>query len=465
MTAHPRTTLPVRHRLVWHAIHIIAGMAAVYPLILLLDVYGLRTQQPAGWLLILLSMAGLGTLLRTAGQARASGWKWIISLVIYMMLTAAALVWLYSESGGMPLLITAVVLGAAAMLYGIVLAEGQWDRVFPLKWQMILLGVTWIAYVAAGHAGGLDEVRGSIYAAGAISIFSILFRLGSQQIGSIAFEEGFSLAALRAVIRRSRSWTWLVVILIAIIGGSSQLSAALRWLWHRLVQLLSSDVKPQLSQPTEPVNPPMLPPMDLPESDSSSLNPLILERIAQIVMLLALAAFAGWLGWMLYRLIRKYAPRLSRWLASLWGGVLAEDAAEPKGYTDHTEKIQKPLSPRRRWNRRSEPIPSDPSGRVRYHYRQLLNNARKKGITVNVADTPTDIARRLSPSVESSVSDQHRLQGIQTEQIRTSNIQTQQIRLSSVQRLIDWYNDVRYGNHSVSEEELQQWEQQQKHPK
>ncbi|ANF96157.1 DUF4129 domain-containing protein [Paenibacillus bovis] len=455
MTVHSRVPIPVRYPMLWNIVHMLTILAALYPLILLLDVYWLGTRYPAGWLLIILSMSSLGMVLRTAGIARQSGWKWIMGLLFCGITATAAFGWLYMQTGGVLLLFTALVLGLAGAICGIALAAGQWDRIFPLKWQLILLGITWIAYVAAGRSGALDEIRGSIYAAGAITIFAVLFRLGSQQIGSIAFEEGFSLAALRAVVRRSRSWIWLIVVLIAIIGGSNQLSAALRRLWYYLMQLLTPDAPPQLSQPTTMVNPPVPPLIDLPQSDTETMNPLILEKIAQIAMLLATAAFAGCLGWLLYRLIRKYAPRLSRWLASLWGSALSEDSAEPRGYTDHTEKIQKPHAARLRWNRRSDPIPADPSGRVRYHYRQLVRHSRQKGINITSADTPAAVARKLS------------------DLSNHNNLEEQSGRISSadpagkagVHRLIDWYNAVRYGNHPVNQEELLQWEQQQKKSK
>ncbi|WP_046225455.1 DUF4129 domain-containing protein [Paenibacillus dauci] len=455
MTVQSRISVPVRQSISKNMVQMLIILAAIYPLIILLDAYWLGTRYAAGWLLIMLSMGGLGTILRTAGTARESGWKWITGLLFYVVLAGLALGWLYIQTSSIALLVMALVLGVAGMIYGIALATGQWEKVFPLKWQLILLGITWIAYLAAGRNEGMDEIRGSIYAAGAISIFAILFRLGSQQIDSIAFEEGFSLAALRAVVRRSRSWIWLIVVLIAIIGGSSQLSTALRWLWHRLMQMLTPHEPPRMSEPANVVNPPMLPPMDLPKTDTDGMNPFILEKIAQIAMLLAITAFAGLIGWMVYRLIRKYAPRLYRWLTSLWGGPLSEDSTEPKGYTDHMEKMEKSHPSRLRWNRHGESIPSDAPGRVRYHYRQLVRRARKKGIAITAADTPADIAYKLSNSPNYEQSDR------QPE--RSDHIdQTGRV---GIQRLIGWYNDVRYGNHSVSEEDLEQWEQQQKKSK
>lgn len=471
------------HQLV-HFMRILVEAIAVYPVLVLLDGYWLHTEQPWMWSLLILSCIGIGSGWHSiANDNRKAQIGSVVIWIVYVLLAVMSLYMLLQHSQTSASWIVASVLALGGLLRGRMLLRGSWDTLFPVRIQLIALGVTWVVYIAAGRSDGLHDVRGSLYAAGAWMLFSLLFRFGAQQIDYISLDEGFSLAALRAVVSRSRRWIWLAVVIIAIIGGSNQISAWLWSVWQSLLGMLTpaSVPSPQSVQPNDIL--PSQEPLLLPESEDNSMNPFWIQKIAQIAMLLAVSAFASWLGWLLFRMIRKYAPRLYRWLLALW---------EPIAYTDHgqsgdayTDEVE-PISPAHQKEKRrlfaNRRPPDDPSARIRYHYRELLRLAQRKGLHVPPSATPLEVGRQL----EHAARDEHGVSRLDRttaydhsdhqhsdrqqrpspvdhtnqEHAATSYANSASSNASTtIGKLIALYNRSRYGGQSVSMQEVEEWEQ------
>lgn len=467
-----------------HLMRILVEAIAVYPILVLLDGYWLHTGQPWMWSLLLLGCAGIGSgWISARNENQQSRISSIVIWIIYALLTAGSLYRLLAYHGTTLHWIVAIVLMICGVLRGRMLVRGSWDTLFPIRIQLIALGLTWVVYIAAGRSEGLYDVRGTLYAAGACMLFSLLFRFGAQQIDYISLDEGFSLAALRAVVSRSRRWIWLAVVIIALIGGSNQISAWLWSVWQSMLRMLTpaSVPPPQTLQPN--YTPPPQEPLLLPQSEDHSMNPFWIQKIAQIAMLLAGSAFVGWLGWLLFRMIRKYAPRLYRWLLALWEPMNHNhQASSGDAYTDELESIEPtPNNPKRRLfaNRR---LPDDPAARIRYHYRELLRRAKRKGLLIAPSATPLEVGRQLEPTarteqetgIPDSTTEYDHDRSDQQQSVSTHSNHTENRALSHgtssaashsstpIRQLIALYNRARYGEKPVAMEEVEEWEQQNK---
>ncbi|WPP40242.1 DUF4129 domain-containing protein [Paenibacillus hunanensis] len=442
----------IGNRVVAGILHIAMELAAIYPLIVLLDAYLLQNGLPWNWILLLLGIAGIGTLLRPA--VRLNVWTNSILLIVYAVLI---LVGCYRIAATQPAVITwiaAVILGVVALLRGVMIARSDRDRLFPIRAQLIALGLTWIIYIAAGSSSSIHDVRGSLYAAGAFTLFTLLFRFTTQQIDYISLDEGFSFASLRAVIQRTRRWTWLAIVLIAILGASDQLTIWLERAWQALLSMLNNQTAPPPSMSTETYTPPPMEPLQLPETSNTGGDPFWVEKLAQLIVLLALCAFIGWIGYVVIRLIRRYAPKLYRWLLSLWEPQqLQEQEVHVDTYTDEVQKLaERSDQPRRLFQRNRKPAQLDE--RVRYYYRQLLNRADKRGIPIAVSATPEHVGRQLAP-------EEYR-QATTTGINRAASAieEHESIPGAGTKELIALYNRVRYDGAPVEEQELARWEQQ-----
>ncbi|WP_322903249.1 DUF4129 domain-containing protein [Paenibacillus campi] len=440
---------PVSSRTVASIIHIVMELAAIYPLLVLLDAYVLRTGMSWNWVLLLFGSAGIGTLLRP--MQRLNGLVTGISFAMYAVLVSVALYGILAASSIVTIWLAVSVLAVSALLRGIMIARGNMERLFPIRWQLVALGLTWIVYIVAGSSSSIDDGRASLYVAGAFTLFALLFRFAGQQIEYISLDEGFSFASLRAVIQRTRRWTWLVVVLIAILGASDQLSLWLEQAWKAVVAWLSNTSAPPPALPTDTYTPPPLEPLQLPEASSSTTDPFWIEKIAQLIVLLAVCAFIGWLGLVIIRLLRRYAPKLYRWLLSLWEPQqLRQEVVATVAYTDEVQQLNEPARHTRRWFARTYK-PSQPDERVRYYYRQLLSRASKQGITIAASATPERVGRQLAPEQYAN-----RSTLVMDESARQTRIADT---TAGTKELIELYNRVRYDGQPVAEQELAQWEQ------
>jgi len=424
----------------WQSLaYMLAEVAACFPILVLLDGYLFHTDQPVLWALWLLCAGGLGSTLRIALRKSAVKWKTVGWFVIWISIGAVVFAMMLDHVHWESIWIASISLLVVGLFRGNMLVMGDWDRLFPLTLQLILLIVAWIFYVITGSAGDLSSAHFAIYIAGMIHLFAILMRCGSRQISYSVWEDGFPLAALQLVIRRSRRWTWILIGLIAIIGGSTQLSMMLSWLWQKILSLFQSNgtaVSDQMIEPMTP--PPLLPPMDLPEQSPSILDPAWIERIAQIIMIAALTAFVIGVGLFVYRLIRKYGPPLWRWVLRILGieselPLPAEEYAS--GYVDQTEKIRSKPSPFSIHLKRK--VPDDPAQRVRYHYEKLIRRGIKRGLDQHHGDTPSTL--------------EHKINALNK---KDSSLDSEQ----RISVLIRWYNQIRYGVKSIDAEELKVWE-------
>ncbi|MFD1886131.1 DUF4129 domain-containing protein [Paenibacillus wenxiniae] len=442
----------VGNRIVAGVIHIAIELAAIYPLIVLLDAYGLHNGMPWIGLLLLLGIAGIGTLLRPTVRLNR-----LTNGLLFCMYAVLIVIAYYSIAAAQPAAATwiaAIILSVLALLRGMMISRSHSDRLFPIRWQLVALGLTWMVYIAAGSSSAIHDVRGSLYAAGAFTLFTLLFRFATQQIDYISLDEGFSFASLRAVIQRTRRWTWLVIVLIAILGASDQLTIWLEQAWRAFLAWIGNGIVPPPSMPTDTYTPPPMEPLQLPDSGNTGGDPFWVEKLAQLIVLLALCAFIGWLGYMMIRLLRRYAPKLYRWLLSLWEPQqLQAQSAQTDTYTDEVQKLTEPSgAPRRPFQRIKKPGRTDE--RVRYYYRQLLSRAGKRGIAIAVSATPEHVGHQLAPEEYA----QDRAASAQDN--GSTAAQHEPVATSGTRELITLYNRVRYNGEPVDEQELARWEQQ-----
>lgn len=146
--------------------------------------------------------------------------------------------------------------------------------------------------------------------------------------------------------------------------------------------------------PLTPTPPPEPPPTSEPFELPSWVGIVMLSLIVSTILFLAFLMLekAGWVGPQWRKIYLAGAWRnFWNWLKSLfrWG--------RPREGFDR-ETGENRFDPFRRFRR--ERLPDDPRGRVRFHYRQMSERARKAGLPRRIGQTPDEYAEYLAPNLE-----------------------------------------------------------------
>ncbi len=212
-------------------------------------------------------------------------------------------------------------------------------------------------------------------------------------------------------------------------------------LWHRLRAWLQSALSglggdrveepPRQEMPTQTPESPMLPE---PVNEPNAILKL-LETIMMYVVFILLAVAAVYVLVLLIRRIPFVAKLAARWLAA-WRGRTRDEGS--KGYEDEVESVAPTDSWADRisrrvsgwfggesWSKLSE------SDRVRYLFRKRFREAAKNGFEYRPAMTPHENAEALNRSKPEQANNNRELTTL--------------------------YEEVRYGNRRVTNEEANQW--------
>ncbi|OPH50697.1 hypothetical protein BC351_35905 [Paenibacillus ferrarius] len=244
------------------------------------------------------------------------------------------------------------------------------------------------------------------------------------------------------VKRSSRIWLITFIFLIVIVAYFQSIQQAISTFFRSalvwLLQLSQSDSPPDVPEPSPSIQPPQLPPPAA--ADEPSWLSIFLhyaQIIIGYVLVIALVLFV------LYLLLSKVAPALMALLRRLMNRSMSSyQSGDSEGFTDEKEALLawKEL-PRLWWQqamqrRVKEKAPAKwsqlPSNRakIRFLYRLVMGQAALNGYTYNNALTPNETEQDLR--------------------------RIDQLPDQTVHAVTSAYNEVRYGNTELSDQELEQ---------
>ncbi|GGA35508.1 DUF4129 domain-containing protein [Paenibacillus physcomitrellae] len=400
---------------------------AVYPFIVLLTAYAVH-QSPLLFLLVLWLAHAAAVLL---GIARAQGSMARSRLGTSLLIAAALLLPAAVLGIGLPAVVAAAALLAAAVR-GLVAGRKQWLASAPLRLPLIGLGAALVMYITAGQVAVLEPHRTSMYVIAMLVLFMLLLRWNGERVYYASHAQETDLPLFRRILAVNRSLTWVVIVVIAVLGGwrgFGSLILLLRDGLRSLLSFLESDAPPQEPppMPAEPAQMPNLAGMD----EGPARNPLWLEIAGYVVLALIGLLVTALLGFGIYRLIRRWLPerirRLLRSLAYRLGLLrsIRQMPAEAVDFVDEVERIDRLQTGSRGvrgFMRRRKGFGDEDGNDPRRAYESLIRRAVRKGYTFRPSRTPAENGSSM-----------------------TSNLAWTERSPEDVQTIIERYNAVRYG--------------------
>jgi hypothetical protein len=389
-------------------------IAAVYPLLLLLSIYVMDINA--------LVIAGFMWLSSMIGRVcfqwvKKRGVSWLCSIAICLVFFVTVEGW---TSGWSQWIVIILVL--VSSLRGSSLKN--WDERFPIRVQFVALLITIVIALFAGSALSI-VMKGGLYIAALLILYSYLVSLQSRQLQTAAMGDSWASVALRPFRVINRIWMFIIILPIIMIALYSEFAGGIYWLFRSAVQwvlgwLASSQESNNITPPEEqnPLDLSLLLTDYSPSEGGEWVNVLIQ---AFVVILIAIAAY--YIGKIALRGIRRWMNRLEH----LWGIASSVMREEAPPYVDQAEQLEIPTRPRFMFRQR-DIFPTNGRDQIRYYYRNMIRKAIKNGLSYSTSQTPNEVASQLGTTPNSG---------------------------SLAQEVISIYNDVRYGNKTIDESQLQ----------
>lgn len=402
-------------------------LAALYAIILLISHNVLR--QPSLYIAGMMLIGGMCGIIIALLLGTTRRWRsWLCILIVGVLI--------FAITGQFNIGIRGWILWFVVMLValrGSRLTDQGWKATLSRKYQLAGIGCTLVLSMFSFKISltALDE--GSLYAAGVISICSWLIRLNSEQVQKETLSDSpHQQGALKGFVRVNRRWSIIVTIVMLIFGAFTQLSQGFYWLWNQFTSWLNGLMNNmnQTSNPitTQPEVIPDLFPVDG-EPTQEAGSPLWVNMLYWIVgIVVALVVI-----YLSYRLVRFIVLQIRKLVANLGSGEgpTRTQLKDKMSYMDKIEKIET--------QRRSRPfirkrniVPDDAHGKVRYYYKSMIQREIQHGLVYTTSQTPNEIVFQLEGKKES-------------ESIPSGSV---------VKDMTSLYNDVRYGDKAIKEDQL-----------
>lgn len=373
-------------------------LAAVYPLVVLLAVFGLHLSAAALllFLLVIHYAAGLIGFSQTRDKAKTR-----MAAILGGALLAAAcalavyLIYGFSLKGAL-LLAAAVLLAGRGWIGGRKQFWGRLEYVLPL----LGLAANLIVYAVSRNNELLTGYRPSFYIAVLVILITLLFRSNSDKLRA-AFRANdkrpLPMGRILAANRKLTGWTLAVILLLTAWQG---LGPLLSWLWGKAVS--------QISFPKQEIQPEMqeTPDLALPGGGfqkGPSATPLWLKIAGYALLGIVLLAVLLFVCFLLYRLFSRWLPAgVKRFIHQLLLRLkqLGVAVKEQTGYVDEVERLE-PLANRRKVKSRLKKQGSNagsPESDPRAAYRSFIRSAMRKGFKFQASHTPGENGEKLAES-------------------------------------------------------------------
>ncbi|MCM3783331.1 hypothetical protein M3231_10135 [Neobacillus mesonae] len=405
----------------------------MYPLIVLLSVFGLQADPVFVLFLLLLSTVAsicCGSLIRNPWM---SGF---MSLIAGILITGiGTLLWLQLQHhiALLPIL-AAGAAGGATAFRGFILSKRNIGVIFIAeRLQYIGLMALLVLSLVSMRVAILEIHMGSIYAAGIIGCAAYIWTRHLREMRRATLDPEGKKPQIKRFVQLNRTRLILFLIIVVVLGAFNKLSEGFQYLWNAFTTWFRSLFSGEPPQEIEPFQPlpggmPMLPPGDAePKSEPSPIWDWVLNAIV-FLSILAVTIFIGYKLWRLFKKARGY--------------FLSKQKSKPKpaipeklAFVDITETIEKrPKNDLLRMFRKNR-IPTDHDQRVRYYFREFAEKAGKDGEPLPLSLTPNEIEQMFR---EQKYAENKNIQG----------------KASLLSQLIPLYNKVRYGEGKISREEI-----------
>lgn len=404
-------------------------LAAWYAFILLISLYLIR--QPSLYIAGMMWVGGVSGMVIAVLVGRKRRWMtWLCILLVGGLIYATLGQFNIGIRGWMTwVFVTAVALRGSR------LNEYVWKSSIALKHQLVGIGCTLILFVFSFKLSLTALDAGSLYVAGLISLCSWLLRLNSTQVQKETLSDSpHQQVALKGFVSMNRRWSIVVMGVMITFGAFTQLSQGLYWLWNQFAKWLNGLIN-HINQPLDSVTPPqeIIPPDLFPNGEpTKESGSSIWMEVIYWVLRLILAVVVMYLLYQLVRFISRQIGRLIAMLTSEESAPRNQQSKDTASYIDKIEKIETKRRPRP-FRRKRDNLPEDIHGKVRYYYKRMVQRAIQQGLLYSTSQTPNEVAVHLEGQ---------------------KSMGTMQS-ISAVQEMTSFYNDVRYGEKEVEEQQLQ----------
>ncbi|CAM3398907.1 MULTISPECIES: DUF4129 domain-containing protein [Saccharibacillus] len=371
----------------------IRDTALFYPLLLLLSLYVFDLSPYV--------LAGLFGLCLMAGAAAAGilGGQRAYAAALVLPLVPALLVLAWSAWLGLRI-VPLLLLLCAAGVRGVYRLNGAVSgrRDTPLVFAGLLGGI--VVYTAALRPGLLEPYAFSVYTACTVTLLVQLLRWNERRVReAMGLSQEADLPSGQ-LLRMNRSFMAALLLSIVLIGGATQLSVVLEWLYRFWLFLLYGgvdlDYVPEPPPiPADPASPDAEVIYDL-ENEAEAglgLDRWIIYGVA-LIALLSIGTAVFFLLRLLHEVLSEWLPDwLKRLLQNLRIAAKPLRTADGEAYADTTEKLGGKPSSGRAASGRAASEPSDPNRRA---YFRLVRAAIERGYAFRPWLTPSETAKEIA---------------------------------------------------------------------
>lgn len=371
----------------------IGNTALFYPLILLLSLYVFELSP-----YLLAALFGLSLM---AGSIAARRLEQQTAYLASAVIPTASVIMLSITSGSFGIRILALlILLCAAGVRGISQENnsitGRWSTLIVFCWLLTGFAV----YAVALRPGLLQPYAFSVYAACTVTVLAQLLHWNARRI-----REAMGLSREADIppghlLRMNRGFMAVLVLLILLIGGATQLSVILEWLYQLWVFLLYGSDRNYAPEdlPIGGDAPPLEMEAlyeDIEEESGEALSPWILYVIAGMI-LLAIGTTVFFLLRLAYKILSKWLPNwLKRLLENLRIAAKPLQRQDEEAYADTTEKLEAKKD-RSKKAKRDAYAAVEPPDEARREYFRLVRTAVGRGYKFRPWLTPKETAQEIA---------------------------------------------------------------------
>ncbi|GGN92413.1 DUF4129 domain-containing protein [Saccharibacillus kuerlensis] len=390
--------------------------ALFYPVLLLISMYILDVSP-----FIITAFFGLSVFAGSIAGQRLSKEKAHLAAVIFPALLAVLMAVLVSMDGRIIFLLALLIAAGTRGVY-------QMIRASEGRWETLLVGCSLIGafalYTWALKPGILQPYAFSVYAAGTATLAVLLLRRNTKKVReALGLSDSEEIPSGR-LLMINRGFMAVLLTVIIIIGGVTQFSVVLEWLYRLWQQILGFD----FDSGTLPSEPPpessglseayIIPEEGEDDQGEAGWERWVIWGVAGIFSLAAATAIFMLLRWLYAILFERFPAWLKRLLAN-WR-IAARPLQQPEqiAYADTTEKLD--VGARKKVRRTTSKSLEPPEGPRRAYFR-LVREAGKRGYQFKPGLTPAETGRDIADSPFAQEPDSQQLD-----------------------KLIEQYNETRY---------------------
>ncbi|WP_058306728.1 DUF4129 domain-containing protein [Gracilibacillus massiliensis] len=419
----------MKHHLsaLWHGIVEFIGF---FPVVLLVAVLFFDTPDRYFWYIALLLLFGVCYFVRTLIKKRWTVFIIAILLTIFVNVLVMTVIWS---------LIPGILIGLVASFRGIQHAENEWEDILPSRiFWAVSMPIYFVGYILFINLDSLEGYQSQISYVGFLFIIIMLFITNREHLQKESLAKDKKKKIGRGITRLNRIYLVLTLLLVFAITNFQVVQAAVYNGIRSIIQsvmwfasLFGSDSEPiQEEQQTNE-----MPALPQDQSEPSRFS----EWIDQIMIIFGIVMAICLILLFIALLFKKFRNMMKRAILSLWAIIKKvtgkKDLAETTDYDDEKEN----LFDWKKWRKENQ----EKIGKA------FRNVTKRKPKFENMSKE--EKVRFLYRQVARDLKKQEKWRASLTaHEVIALNEQDQLLK-----RLENWYDDIRYGDKNLSEEDEQ----------